>query len=84
MARPTSRAGEVLLQAPVPAARPAGVVVATDVFALAVPEVRAALAHVVEQLAGAFPRRIAFLERAMHDRFLPDGHPGPDPITEWS
>ena len=34
-----ARAGEVLLQAPVPATRPAGIVVATDAFALAAPEV---------------------------------------------
>ena len=53
-----ARAGEVLLQAPVPATRPAGIVVATDAFALAAPEVRAALAPAVERVAGAFPRRI--------------------------
>jgi amidase len=53
-----ARAGEVLLQAPVPPTRPAGIVVATDAFALAAPEVRAALALVVERVAGTFPRRI--------------------------
>jgi amidase len=52
-----ARAGEVLLQAPSPATRPAGVVVATDALALAAPEVRAALAPAVERVAAAFPRR---------------------------
>ena len=53
-----ARAGEVLLQTPVPATRPAGIVVATDAFAVAVPEVTAALAPAVKRVASAFSRRI--------------------------
>ena len=46
-----ARAGEVLLQAPLPATRPAGVVVATDAFALADPETAAALEPMVARLS---------------------------------
>lgn len=52
-----ARVGEVLLGVPIPATRPAEVVVATDCFALAVPEVRAALAPAVKRVVSAFARR---------------------------
>ncbi|MFO1070732.1 MAG: amidase [Geminicoccaceae bacterium] len=51
------RAGEVLLQTTVPATRPREIIVATDAFAIAVPEVREALAGAVERVAGLFPAR---------------------------
>ena len=49
--------GEVLLQAKAATAMPAELLVATDCFDIAVPEVRSALAPVVERISGSFGKR---------------------------
>lgn len=65
-----ARVGEILLQVAIPVQRPQGLIVATDCFAIAVPEVRQALAPAVDRIAGAFPRR--------HDLPLAE-----DGLTDW-
>ncbi|HEX2525399.1 MAG TPA: amidase [Geminicoccus sp.] len=51
------RVGEVLLQAKASEVRPAELLIATDCFGIAVPEVQSALATVVERLSGASGQR---------------------------
>jgi amidase len=66
-----ARVGEVLLQTGVPTTRPAEIIVATDCFDIAVPEVQAALAPVVDRIAAGFGSRV--------DRPL-----DPDGLAAWS
>jgi amidase len=51
------KVGEVLLQAKASTAMPAELLVATDCFDIAVPEVQSALAPVVERISGSFAQR---------------------------
>ncbi|WP_027134422.1 amidase [Geminicoccus roseus] len=48
------KVGEVLLQAPASEIRPAKLLLATDCFDIAVPQVRSALAPVLEKVSGSF------------------------------